>query len=60
MNFGWAKNEALLDTHIFIWWADQPEKLSTAALSALEDDDFSLTPETVPLPHNVKQFAEAV
>src|SRR5258708_4588579 len=27
----------LLDTHIFIWWADQPEKLSTAALSALED-----------------------
>src|SRR6185503_4039271 len=28
----------LLDTHIFIWWADQPEKLSPAALSALEDD----------------------
>ena len=28
----------LLDTHIFIWWADQPEKLSTAALSALEDE----------------------
>ena len=27
----------LLDTHIFIWWADQPEKLSPAALSALED-----------------------
>jgi PIN domain nuclease of toxin-antitoxin system len=27
----------LLDTHIFIWWADQPEKLSSAALSALED-----------------------
>ena len=30
--------ELLLDTHIFIWWADQPEKLSPAALSALEDD----------------------
>lgn len=28
----------LLDTHIFIWWADQPERLSSAALSALEDD----------------------
>jgi len=28
----------LLDTHIFIWWADQPEKLSSAALSALEDE----------------------
>jgi PIN domain nuclease of toxin-antitoxin system len=27
----------LLDTHIFVWWADQPEKLSPAALSALED-----------------------
>ena len=28
----------LLDTHIFIWWVDQPEKLSPAALSALEDE----------------------
>ena len=28
----------LLDTHIFIWWADQPERLSPAALSALEDE----------------------
>jgi PIN domain nuclease of toxin-antitoxin system len=28
----------LLDTHIFIWSADQPEKLSSAALSALEDE----------------------
>lgn len=28
----------LLDTHIFIWWADQPEKLSPTALSALEDE----------------------
>ena len=28
----------LLDTHIFIWWADQPEKLSHDALSALEDE----------------------
>ena len=26
----------LLDTHIFIWWADHPEKLSQAALSAQE------------------------
>ena len=28
----------LLDTHIFIWWADQPEKLSHAALSALQEE----------------------
>ena len=28
----------LLDTHIFIWWADQPEKLSRTTLSALEDE----------------------
>ncbi len=28
----------LLDTHIFIWWADDPEKLFAAALSALEDE----------------------
>lgn len=28
----------LLDTHVFIWWADQPEKLSPAALSALKDE----------------------
>ena len=28
----------LLDTHIFIWWADEPEKLSPVALAALEDE----------------------
>lgn len=28
----------LLDTHIFIWWADQPERLSPTALFALEDE----------------------
>ncbi|MBM2803993.1 MAG: hypothetical protein HW419_1886 [Deltaproteobacteria bacterium] len=28
----------LLDTHIFISWADHPEKLSQAALAALEDE----------------------
>ncbi|MFL6207933.1 MAG: type II toxin-antitoxin system VapC family toxin [Pyrinomonadaceae bacterium] len=27
----------LLDTHIFIWWADEPERLSSAALAALAD-----------------------
>jgi PIN domain nuclease of toxin-antitoxin system len=32
----------LLDTHIFIWWADQPEKLSKAVLSALEDENNDL------------------
>ena len=28
----------LLDTHVFIWWADQQESLSTTALSALKDE----------------------
>lgn len=28
----------LLDTHIFIWWADQQESLSATALSALDDE----------------------
>jgi PIN domain nuclease of toxin-antitoxin system len=28
----------LLDTHTFIWWADQPERRSPAALAALEDE----------------------
>ena len=28
----------LLDTHIFIWWAHQPERLSPAVLSALNDE----------------------
>lgn len=32
----------LLDTHIFIWWADQPERLSRAACSALEDETNDL------------------
>lgn len=32
----------LLDTHVFIWWADQPEKLSPTALAALEDEDNAL------------------
>lgn len=32
----------LLDTHIFIWWAGEPEKLSSVALSALEDETNDL------------------
>ena len=28
----------LLDTQTFIWWADQPEKLSHAARTAMEDE----------------------
>ena len=32
----------LLDTQIFIWWADIPEKLSKPVLSALEDDSNDL------------------
>lgn len=29
----------LLDTHVFIWWADEPEKLSSDALAALQDEN---------------------
>jgi len=32
----------LLDTHVFIWWADAPEHLSAAALAALEDGSNEL------------------
>jgi PIN domain nuclease of toxin-antitoxin system len=32
----------LLDTHTFIWWADEPEKLSADALHALEDEQNRL------------------
>ena len=32
----------LLDTHIFIWWADAPEKLSATTLAALEDENNDL------------------
>ena len=39
----------LLDTHIFIWWADQPERLSPAALSALEDEANELLLSTASL-----------
>lgn len=28
----------LLDTHVFMWWADEPERLSQTLLSALEDE----------------------
>jgi len=32
----------LLDTHVFIWWADQQEILSATALSALKDEGNEL------------------
>lgn len=32
----------LLDTHVFIWWADVPEKLSAATFAALQDDANTL------------------
>ena len=28
----------LFDTHSFVWWADEPAKLSATALAALEDE----------------------
>jgi len=32
----------LFDTHTFIWWADEPEKLSAPALKALADENNRL------------------
>jgi PIN domain nuclease of toxin-antitoxin system len=32
----------LLDTHIFVWWADVPERLSSTVLAALEHEDNDL------------------
>jgi len=32
----------LLDTHTFIWWSNEPEKLSTRVLAACQDSDNSL------------------
>ena len=34
--------DLLFDTHSFIWWADEPAKLSATALTALEDDNNRL------------------
>lgn len=30
--------DLLFDTHSFVWWADEPSKLSSAALAVLEDE----------------------
>ncbi len=32
----------LLDTHIFVWWAEEPEKLSRRALALCQDPDNTL------------------
>ncbi len=32
----------LLDTHSFLWWDGEPEKLSVSARTACEDDDNTL------------------
>jgi PIN domain nuclease of toxin-antitoxin system len=29
----------LIDTHVFLWWDSQPEKIPTGTLSVLEDPD---------------------
>ena len=34
--------DLLFDTHSFIWWADEPMKLSWAAVAALEDENNRL------------------
>lgn len=36
------KLDLLFDTHSFIWWADEPIKLSPTALAALEDENNHL------------------
>ena len=32
----------LLDTHVFIWWANEPERLSPKVLSLCEDAENTL------------------
>ncbi len=32
----------LLDTHVFIWWSDEPEKLSERVLDACQNNDNHL------------------
>jgi PIN domain nuclease of toxin-antitoxin system len=32
----------LLDTHIFIWWADEPNRLPANVLTELEDENNTL------------------
>ena len=34
--------DLLFDTHSFVWWADEPMKLSRTALASLEDEDNRL------------------
>jgi len=34
--------DLLFDMHSFVWWADEPTKLSRAALAALEDENNRL------------------
>lgn len=34
--------DLLFDMHSFVWWADEPDKLSRAALAALEDENNRL------------------
>lgn len=34
--------DLLFDTHSFIWWADEPTKLSPTALAALQDENNRL------------------
>jgi PIN domain nuclease of toxin-antitoxin system len=36
------KLDLLFDTHSFIWWADEPARLSPSALAALKDEDNRL------------------
>ncbi|MEQ1646481.1 MAG: type II toxin-antitoxin system VapC family toxin [Pyrinomonadaceae bacterium] len=36
------KRNLLFDTHTFIWWADEPERLSANALAALKSDEARL------------------
>lgn len=37
----------LLDTHVFIWWATSPEKLSQSALAVCENDKNTLVLSSV-------------
>lgn len=39
---GWTRMRALLDAHVFIWWAIQKERLSPTAIRLCEDGNNDL------------------
>ncbi len=45
----------LLDTHVFIWWASEPERLSDKVLALCENRDNILMLAKIPISKNIRQ-----